>query len=73
MQKIFEEYGGVIVTVIAVVALIALVTLLMSDGGVLEGAFNDIVEKFTNTSNSLIDSAINSATNTITNTASNAG
>lgn len=69
MQKIFEEYGGVIITVIAVVALIALVTFLMSDTGVLAEAFSNIVDKFTNSSNTLIDSALNSASNTIGNTA----
>ena len=69
MQKIFEEYGGVIVTVIAVVALIALVTFLMSDTGALSQAFRAIVEKFTNTSNDMIDAGINAAKNTIANTA----
>ena len=35
MKKIFEEYGGVLVTVIAVVSLISLVALLMMNGGVI--------------------------------------
>ena len=69
MQKIFEEYGGVIVTVIAVVAPIALVTFLMSDSGALSQAFQNIVSKFTETSNSMIDAGVEAAKNTIANTA----
>ena len=46
MQKIFEEYGGVIVTVIAVVALITLVTVLMNEGGPLHDAFDTIIDNF---------------------------
>ena len=57
MQKIFEEYGGVIVTVIAVVALITLVTLLMKDQGVLYNAFQDIVDTFVTKSENLINAA----------------
>ena len=57
MQKIFEEYGGVIVTVIAVVALIALVTILMEKGGVLNEAFNNIVNMFVTKSQALITNA----------------
>ena len=57
MQKIFEEYGGVIVTVIAVVALITLVTLLMRDNGVLHDAFETIIGTFVNKTNTMINSA----------------
>ena len=48
MQKIFEEYGGVIVTVIAIVALIGIVALLMEgeNGGWIGAAFKDVVDKF---------------------------
>ena len=55
MQKIFEEYGGVIVTVIAVVALIAIVTVLLADGGVMSEAFNNIVTAFTNKADALVN------------------
>lgn len=59
MQKIFEEYGGVIVTVIAVVALIGLVTVLMNSeaGGVLYDAFQNIVQTFVDKSKTLINAA----------------
>ena len=57
MQKIFEEYGGVIVTVIAVVALIGLVTILMQNNGVLYNAFQDIVKTFVSKSQTLINNA----------------
>ena len=57
MQKIFEEYGGVIVTVIAVVALITLVTLLMRNGGVMYNAFDTIIGTFVNKTNTLITNA----------------
>ena len=32
MEKIFEQYGGVIVTIIAIIALIAIVTFLVGSG-----------------------------------------
>ena len=57
MQKIFEEYGGVIVTVIAVVALIALVTMLMREGGVIYNAFDTIIDTFIDKTNTLITNA----------------
>ena len=57
MQKIFEEYGGVIVTVIAVVALIGLVTILLQNNGVLYNAFQDIVKTFVSKSQTLINNA----------------
>ena len=46
MKKIFEEFGGVIVTVVSVVALISLVVFLMKPGGVVEGAFGNLTRSF---------------------------
>lgn len=50
MEKIFEQYGGVIVTVIAIVALIVIVKFLVwgtggmdSPNGLLANQFNTIV------------------------------
>jgi Flp pilus assembly pilin Flp len=56
MQKIFEEYGGVIVVAMAIVALIAVVALLVGgeNGGWIGTAFNDVIQQFlTNTKNAI--------------------
>ena len=55
MQKIFEEYGGVIVTVIAIVALITMVTVLMNEGGVLHNAFDEIISNFVDKTNDMVN------------------
>lgn len=54
MKEIFEQYGGVIVTVIAVMALIVIIQFLMSDSGVISNAFQEIIADF-----------LSAATNTI--------
>ena len=48
MQKVFEEYGGVIVVALAIVALIAVVDMMFAgDGsGWMEEAFDTIIDKF---------------------------
>lgn len=51
MQKIFEEYGGVIVVAVAIVALIAIVTALVGDSGVIKNAFESLVDQFLNAAN----------------------
>ena len=49
MKEIFEQYGGVIVTVIAIVAWAALITALMGNGnsGPVYEAFKGLIENFT--------------------------
>ena len=49
MEKIFEQYGGVIVTVIAIVALIGLVTFLV------KGTNAPLTENITKAINDLFD------------------
>lgn len=58
MQKIFEEYGGVIVTALAIVALIGVVYLLFNGegNGWMEVAFKNVIDKFLNSASSAIDS-----------------
>lgn len=51
MQKIFEEYGGVIVVAVAIVALIAIVTALVGTDGVIRDAFESLVDQFLNAAN----------------------
>lgn len=48
MKEIFEQYGGVIVTVIAIVALAALITGIMGGGssGPVYEAFKNLIDNF---------------------------
>ena len=48
MKEIFEQYGGVIVTVIAIVALAALITAIMGGGssGPVYEAFANLIDGF---------------------------
>ncbi|MGN0342760.1 MAG: hypothetical protein ACI4DO_08195 [Roseburia sp.] len=49
MKEIFEQYGGVIVTVIAIVALAAMITAIMGNGnsGPVYNAFQGLIDNFT--------------------------
>lgn len=59
MQKIFEEYGGVIIVAIAIVALIAVVTLLVGGegGGWIGDAFEGLITNFMNKTNTALNNA----------------
>lgn len=46
MSKIFEEYGGVIVTVVVIVFLMTLLAVMLRQGGPIDEAFEGMVEKF---------------------------
>ncbi len=59
MQKIFEEYGGVIIVAIAIVALIAVVTLLVGGegGGWIGNAFEGLINSFLTKTEGALNSA----------------
>lgn len=48
MKEVFQEYGGVIVTIIAILALITVVTAVIGSGedGIVGTAFSDLLENF---------------------------
>lgn len=46
MKEIFQEYGGILITVVAIVALIAVITLLVQTNGVVHTAFKDLITGF---------------------------
>lgn len=48
MKEVFQEYGGVIVTIIAIVALIGVISAVIGTGenGIIGSAFTDLMERF---------------------------
>ncbi len=48
MKEVFQEYGGVIVTIIAVLSLISVVSAIIGTGenGIIGSAFVDLIESF---------------------------
>ena len=48
MKEVFQEYGGVIVTIIAILSLIAVITAVIGTGedGIIGTAFSDLIESF---------------------------
>jgi hypothetical protein len=46
MKEIFQEYGGILITVVAIVALIAVITVIVGDKGTVHMAFNDLINGF---------------------------
>lgn len=48
MKEIFEQYGGVLITVTAIVAVVAIVTVLIGtgEGSVVYDAFHDLLTNF---------------------------
>ncbi len=50
MKEVFQEYGGVIVTIIAIIALIGVISAIIGTGenGIIGSAFTDLIENFFN-------------------------
>ena len=50
MKEVFQEYGGVIITIIAIVSLIAVITAVIGTGeeGIIGSAFKSLIENFFN-------------------------
>jgi len=48
MKEVFQEYGGVIVTVIAILSLIAVISAVIGTGetGIIGSAFAELIESF---------------------------
>ncbi len=48
MKEVFQEYGGIIVTIIAILSLIAVITAVIGTGeeGIIGSAFSDLIESF---------------------------
>ena len=57
MGKIFKEYGGTIITVVAVVLLISFVTTSMNTGGVLYNAFGSMINSLSEKPNDMVNGA----------------
>lgn len=49
MKEIFEQYGGAIITVVVVMSLITIITSLLSSGGAVSTALEDLVKNFATT------------------------
>ncbi|MBE5887572.1 MAG: hypothetical protein E7283_01910 [Lachnospiraceae bacterium] len=48
MKEVFQEYGGVIVTIIAIVSLIGVISAVIGTGeeGIIGTAFTELIESF---------------------------
>lgn len=51
MREVFQEYGSVIITIIAIVSLIGVISAIIgtgqpNDGGIVYGAFQDLMTRF---------------------------
>lgn len=48
MKEVFQEYGGVIITIIAIISLIAVITAIIGTGedSTIGLAFKDLIENF---------------------------
>lgn len=48
MKEVFQEYGSVIITIIAILSLIAVITAVIGTGedGIIGSAFADLIENF---------------------------
>lgn len=52
MKEVFQEYGGVIVTIVSILALISVITAVIGTGedGIIGSAFSALIESFVNQS-----------------------
>lgn len=50
MKEVFQEYGGVIVTIIAILSLIAVIAAVIGTGenGIIGSAFTELINNFLN-------------------------
>ena len=50
MKEVFQEYGGVIVTIIAILSLIAVISAVIGteETGIIGSAFTELIENFLN-------------------------
>ena len=46
MKEIMEQYGGIIITLVAVISLIVIIVFLMKTDGFIAEAFQDVVNTF---------------------------
>lgn len=48
MKEVFQEYGGIIITIIAILSLIAVITAIIGtdERGIIGEAFQDVIENF---------------------------
>ena len=48
MKEVFQEYGGVIVTIIAILSLIAVISAVIgtSEEGIIGSAFSELIQSF---------------------------
>jgi hypothetical protein len=54
MKEIFQEYGGILITVTAIVALIVVIKILVGSGGVVEDAFTALIKDFVKNVNTVV-------------------
>lgn len=61
MQKIFDEYGGVIIAIVVIAALILIISFTK---GPLNGVMQNMISSFSNMSTNSVKSATDAVTNT---------
>ncbi len=54
MKEIFQEYGGILITITAILAVIAVIIVVVGKGdtGVVGKAFSELISKFIDSANS---------------------
>ncbi len=59
MKEIFEQYGSVIIAVVAISALVAIIMMLLGTDGVVAEAFTNLINNFFNQANGTITTSSN--------------